>query len=46
LGLALLLTGASQGTRWKSNNAAGLKALQQGRYAEAEKLFLGALEEG
>ena len=36
---------SAQGTAWKSNSAGGVKAFQQGRYAEAEKLFLAALEE-
>ena len=43
--LAFLLPAACQSNSWKSNNAAGSKALQQGRYADAEKLFLAALEE-
>ena len=43
--LAFLFTAACQRTRWESNNAAGVKAFQQGRYADAEKLFLAALKE-
>ena len=43
--LGFLFTAACQRTRWESNNAAGVKAFQQGRYADAEKLFLAALEE-
>ena len=44
LGLAFLPTAACQRTRWESKNAEGVKALQEGRYADAEKLFLAALE--
>ena len=33
-----------QSTNWESDTAAGLKALKQGHYGEAEKLFLAALE--
>ncbi len=43
--LVFVFTAACQSNGWKSNNAAGIKALQQGRYADAEKLFLAALEE-
>ena len=43
--LAFFFTAACQRTRWESNNAAGVKALQQGRYADAEKLLLAAVEE-
>ncbi len=44
--LALWATAASaQDTQWKKSNDAGLMAYQQGRYAEAEKLFLAALKE-
>ena len=43
--LAFLFTAACQRTRWESNSAAGVKAFHQGRYADAEKLFLAALEE-
>ena len=43
--LAFLLTTACQRSDWQSNNAAGLKALQQGRYADAEKLLVAAVEE-
>ncbi len=42
--LAFLVTAACKRTDGESNNAAGLKALQQGRYAEAEKSFLAAVE--
>jgi len=43
--LFLLLTAACQRTDWESNIAAGEKAFQQGRYADAAKLFLVALEQ-
>ena len=42
--LSLLFTAACQSKDWENNNAAGLKAFQQGHYAEAEKLYLAALK--
>ncbi len=35
----------AQDTKWEKANAAGMEAYQQGRYAEAEKRWLAALEE-
>ena len=42
--LALLLIVACKNNDWKQNNIKGLKAYQQGRYKEAEKLFLVAIQ--
>ncbi len=36
---------AAQKTLWEKDNAAGMEAYQQGRYGEAEKRWLAALEE-
>ncbi len=36
---------AVQETSWKNNNVAGLDAYQQGRYSEAKRWWLAALEE-
>ena len=35
----------AQDTSWKTNSAAGLAAYNQGKYAEAERLWLTALKE-
>ncbi len=44
--LALLPpTTHAQDTKWEKSNAAGVEAYQQGRYGEAEKRWLAALEE-
>ncbi len=46
--LCLVLSPAvvcAQVTRWEESMAAASQALQEGRYAAAEKLFLGALKE-
>ena len=44
--LALLPpTTHAQDTKWEKSNAAGMEAYQQGRYGEAEKRWLAALEE-
>ena len=44
--LALLPpTTHAQDTHWEKANAAGMEAFQEGRYAEAEKRWLAALEE-
>ncbi len=36
---------AEQETSWGKSNAAGMEAFEQGRYGEAEKRWLAALEE-
>ncbi len=36
---------AAPETSWETSYAAGMEAYQQGRYAEAEKRWLAALEE-
>ena len=36
---------AQDTTKWEKSNAAGMKAYEEGRYAEAEKRWLAALEE-
>ena len=36
---------AAQETSWEKYNVAGMKAYEEGRYAEAEKRWLAALEE-
>jgi len=43
--LAFLLTAACQSNDWERTNAAGGKEYEQGRYGEAEKLWLAALEQ-
>ena len=37
-------TYAQDTTKWEKSNAAGMEAYQEGRYAEAEKRWLAALE--
>ncbi len=38
-------TYAQDNTKWEKSNVAGMEAYQEGRYAEAEKRWLAALEE-
>ncbi len=46
LGLALAVqTAFAQDTHWEKANAAGMKAYEEGRYAEAEKQLQAAVKE-
>jgi len=40
-----LLAACAQETSWEEYNDAGLEAIEQARYAEAEELYLAALKE-
>ena len=44
-GVLLSAQPSAQSTRWDESISAGLRAYQQGRYAEAETVFVAALNE-